>query len=136
VKKPVRIILILAAWAAVTWIFREKLLPVPKPDRNPPPHFRTEKVATTPRDDQPDSPPGAADPAPQPLRADSPQTTGHDDLTEVRGIGPVYQHRLADIGVTTFAQLAACDAASIAEQVEVRESQVREWMDQAREFAR
>ncbi len=118
-KKLVRIILILAVWATVTWIFREKLLPIPRPDPNPPPHFRDE--AATP------APPSIA-----PAESDASDET--EDLTEVRGIGPVYQHRLAEMGVTTLAELATGDPAAIADHVEVSETQVREWMDQARDL--
>ena len=135
-----RILLILAAWAAVTWIFREKLLPLPKPDPSPPPHFRHEDGSTSsvPASiEQRQSPAATAPPLSsaatvftEPTATTSDQ--GMDDLTQVRGIGPVYRHRLAEIGIASFDDLLDGDAAEIAAAIDVNESQVREWIDQAR----
>lgn len=139
-KKLVRILLIIAVWATVTWIFREKLLPVPKPDPSPPPHFRAEPGS------------GAAEPTPSAVTAPAPPEApadpvaktetlfpnypgdAADDLQRVKGIGPVYQHRLADIGITSFDELIAADPAHVAERIDANESQVAEWIDQARQL--
>ena len=58
-----------------------------------------------------------------------------DDLTKVKGIGPVFSARLAGVGVTTFAALAAADAAEIAEAVDAGDSQVEDWISQASHLA-
>lgn len=133
-KRFVRILLVVAAWAGITWIFREKLLPLPKPDPNPLPHFRSQsppplQLAPPLRETSDDDEPEKA-PAPAAAVAVAP-----DDLTEVKGIGPVYQHRLAEIGIFTFADLAGGDAPSIAEKIDVSEGQVQEWIEQASQLA-
>ncbi len=55
-----------------------------------------------------------------------------DDLSEIRGIGPVYQARLEGAGIRTFASLGAADAVQLAERVEVPVSRVQDWIDKAR----
>lgn len=145
VRKFVRILLIIAIWAAVTWVFREKLLPVPKPDERPPPHFRSDPAPVAAGTTTPAPPPAttvdATDAGAPPAAADSgpsaeERPAGGDDLTEVRGIGPVYRHRLAELGITTFAGLAAADIATVAAEIDVAESQVTDWVEQAHELAR
>ena len=63
-----------------------------------------------------------------------------DDLTRIRGLGPMLQNWLAGYGVTRFAQIAAWDDADIARFAgmmgrvghRIREE---EWVDQARLLA-
>ncbi len=50
---------------------------------------------------------------------------------EISGIGPTYSERLAGIGIETVAELAASDAASVAEAAEVTESRAVDWISQA-----
>ncbi|MBT8212351.1 MAG: helix-hairpin-helix domain-containing protein, partial [Acidimicrobiia bacterium] len=52
--------------------------------------------------------------------------------TKVKGIGPVYAGKLADHGITTFVGLAAADATTIAEALDVSPEQVADWSNQAR----
>lgn len=63
-----------------------------------------------------DSAPAAArdpaPPAPAPAAAGSP--TSGDDLTRIKGLGPKLAGLLGDLGVTSFAQIAAWDDAEIA----------------------
>ncbi len=142
-KKSARITLTVVGWAVVTWIFREKLLPLPKPDSSPPPHFRSTggppelRIARSPAGDDGATDAHAGDVAtPQDVPGDEPEApTSGDDLKLVKGIGPVYEHRLAEIGIRSFADLASGNAASIAEAIEVAESLVEEWIDQARGFS-
>ncbi len=124
-KKIVRIVLIIAVWATVTWIFREKLLPMPKPDPAPPPHFRSERGPSS----------GAAtSPAQAGTPAVATSAEDRDDLQEVKGIGPVYEHRLTEIGITNFEELVQADPAQVAERIDVTEAHVLEWIDQARDL--
>ena len=58
-----------------------------------------------------------------------------DDLTAIKGIGPKYAQQLADIGITTFAQLAAADPTSLDAQLDARAA-VDDWVAQAKELAR
>jgi predicted flap endonuclease-1-like 5' DNA nuclease len=81
------------------------MLPTPRVPAEPPPHFRN----TPP---PPDSTP--------------------DDLTLIKGIGPVYANRLGDAGIDTFAGLAAADADGIASATGVAPQVASGWIEQAR----
>lgn len=57
-----------------------------------------------------------------------------DDLTQLEGIGPVYAAKLRERGITTFADLAATDEATLSEIVGApawRRIQYGEWIAQA-----
>ena len=62
-----------------------------------------------------------------------------DDLTRIRGIGPVNARKLADHGVTSFAQIAAWTKADIMAAEAYLEFDGRiereDWMGQARDLA-
>jgi len=105
--------------AAAGWALRERLLPAPAIPDEPPPRFR----GVTP---PPPAPP-ATDPSPSP----APEP---DDLTAIRGIGPVYAERLAAAGITRFAELAAADAAALAAHCGVGPATAAAWIDRAREL--
>jgi hypothetical protein len=89
---------------AAVWALRDKLLPAPAMPDEPPPRFRT----------------GGTGPV-----------AAADDLTEVKGIGPVYAERLADAGITTFVGLANADVAAVAGAASVSEQTARGWLEQA-----
>jgi predicted flap endonuclease-1-like 5' DNA nuclease len=57
-----------------------------------------------------------------------------DDLTGIKGIGPVYAARLAEAGIASFAALATADAADLAEQTDAPEGQVEDWISQAQDL--
>ncbi len=124
-KKFLRLLLFVAIWAAISWRFRDRLLPLPNPDPGPMPHIRHQEHAPH----QKPAPDAAASAPPPPAVASA------DDLTRVKGIGPVYRSRLAGIGVTTFAGLAVADAAGVAAQIGVAESMVEGWRAQAAALA-
>jgi predicted flap endonuclease-1-like 5' DNA nuclease len=107
-KQVLRIGGVVIGLGAAVWALRDKLLPAPEIPEGPPPRFRT--GSTT---------------------ADAPKSAAGDDLTEVKGIGPVYAERLAEAGVTTFATLANADAAAVAGAAGVSESVAASWMEQA-----
>jgi large subunit ribosomal protein L21 len=74
--------------------------------------------------------------APEPATEPAAAATG-DDLTTVKGIGAVSQGRLKEVGVTTFAEIAAWsdeDLDSVAEQIKVSSERMRreDWVGQAR----
>ncbi len=57
-----------------------------------------------------------------------------DDLTELEGIGPVYAAKLRERGITTFADLAATDEATLAELINApawRRVSYADWISQA-----
>ena len=55
-------------------------------------------------------------------------------VEEIKGIGPAYAERLADIGIETVADLAAADAEAVAEGTSVGEKRAATWIDRAGEF--
>lgn len=57
-----------------------------------------------------------------------------DHVTEINGIGPAYGDRLEDAGVETVAELAAADAASLAEETDVAAGRVEGWVESANEY--
>ena len=62
-----------------------------------------------------------------------------DDLTVLKGIGPVVQEKLRALGITTFRDLAAADPERLTEQLKgkqpISKARVRAWTKAAREQA-
>jgi len=69
--------------------------------------------------------------ASQPKAAKAAPAASGDDLTEITGVGPAAAKKLIEAGITTFAQLAAVDAATF-DAVKVKP----EWVAQAAEMAK
>ena len=62
-----------------------------------------------------------------------------DDLTVIKGIGPVAAGQLNEQGITTFAQIAKLsdkDIAKIDEHMPFSADQIRDWREQAKELAK
>ncbi|CDX23195.1 50S ribosomal protein L21 [Mesorhizobium plurifarium] len=62
-----------------------------------------------------------------------------DDLTVIKGIGPVAAKDLAEQGIVTFAQLAKLtdkDVAKIDEHMPFSSDQIKDWREQAKELAK
>ena len=60
-----------------------------------------------------------------------------DDLTKIKGIGPVAKRQLAEQGITQFAQVAALsdeDIARIDEAMPFSAEQISDWREQAKEI--
>jgi large subunit ribosomal protein L21 len=78
----------------------------------------------------------AATPAAAPLFS-APEGAG-DDLTAIKGIGPVAAGQLAEQGITTFAQIAALSDADI-ERIDAAmpfsAEQIGDWREQAKKLA-
>ncbi len=106
IKRLFRLAVLVAFVAAVVWLTRERMLPTPHVPDEPPPHYRS-------------TPP-------------PPQATA-DDLTEVKGIGPVYAARLHELGITSFRALAEVDASSVADSLGVSAETAAGWAKQAQE---
>jgi branched-chain amino acid transport system ATP-binding protein len=85
------------------------------------------------------SPAAAKSARPKPAPA-SVATAVPDDLTLIKGIGPVNARKLAEHGVTTFAQIAAWKKADVVAAEAYLEFDGRiareDWVGQARRFAR
>jgi predicted flap endonuclease-1-like 5' DNA nuclease len=62
-----------------------------------------------------------------------------DDLTVLKGIGPVVQEKLRSLGITTFRDLATADPERLTEQLKgkqpISKATVRAWTEAAREQA-
>jgi len=74
------------------------------------------------------------------LRAefDTYQQTHPDDLTRIKGIGPVYQWKLRDAGFNTYQQLAHADPNQLRRMLDIKNWQrvnVEHWIEQARDWA-
>jgi predicted flap endonuclease-1-like 5' DNA nuclease len=66
------------------------------------------------------------------------QQTHPDDLTVIKGIGPVYQWKLRDAGFNTYKQLSAADPEQLRRMLDVKNWQrvnVESWIHQARDWA-
>jgi predicted flap endonuclease-1-like 5' DNA nuclease len=61
--------------------------------------------------------------------------TSAEDLSAVKGIGPVYKARLIEAGITTFSALAKTSPARLAELAEVGEETAADWAKQASALA-
>ena len=69
-----------------------------------------------------------------PLRAvpdPAPPSPAADDLTEIKGIGPVYAEQLASLGIRSFSDLAAADPERLAASFD-RRAAVSAWIEEAR----
>ena len=94
-----------ALLTTIVWLTREHLLPTPHVSHEPPPHYRS-----TP-------------PLPE---------TDPDDLTAIKGIGPVYADKLHHIGFTTFRALAEARPENVATELSLSSDMVSDWIAQAR----
>ena len=129
-KKLLRLIVTIGVLSAAAYIVRYKLLPPAEPVVIPPPQFR--------RASAPSAPPPPA-PATLPTASVTPIETPADhhaepvdDLKVVKGIGPVFEQRLNDVGISSLGSLVRSDAATVAGQLDVSEAQVADWIRQAR----
>ena len=69
---------------------------------------------------------------------DTYQQTHPDDLTRIKGIGPVYQWKLRDAGFNTYKQLAHADPNQLRRMLDIKNWQrvnVEHWIEQARDWA-
>lgn len=104
--KIFRIAAIMAAVATIIWLTRERLLPTPHVPHEPAPPYRS----------TPPPPPESA----------------LDDLTAIKGVGPVYAAKLTAMGLTTYRGLAETDAQTVADTLGVSLAAVTDWISQAR----
>jgi predicted flap endonuclease-1-like 5' DNA nuclease len=63
------------------------------------------------------------------------EASGSDESVDVlNGIGPAYAERLENAGIETVGELAAADAATLAEDADIAEGRIQGWIDQATEY--
>lgn len=60
---------------------------------------------------------------------------GTDDLTLIKGVGPVYRDRLIASGIHSFPDLASSDPADIAESAETSVATAEGWVQAAQAHA-
>jgi polyhydroxyalkanoate synthase len=58
------------------------------------------------------------------------QSNDETDVEDVDGIGPTYAERLRAAGIETTTDLAAADAATVADAAETTEARAQDWLDQ------
>jgi len=110
----------LAFW----WVPGNQEPQAPSQTRTPPPQ-------ATPQ------PPESARPSRAPESSGTPKSASSGgDLTGIKGIGPAMQTRLTELGITTKADLAAAEPATLTKQLKagravVSESKVRAWIEAA-----
>lgn len=104
IGKLFRLAVLAVLAAAIVWLTREHLLPTPHVSHEPAPHYRS-----TP-------PPPQQDP---------------DDLTDVKGIGPVYAAKLADMGIKSFRGLSEMNPQTLAEALGTSPQTAADWIAQA-----
>jgi predicted flap endonuclease-1-like 5' DNA nuclease len=69
---------------------------------------------------------------------DAYQRAHPDDLTIIKGIGPVYQWKLRDAGFNTYKQLANADPDQLRRMLDIKNWQrvnIAHWIEQARDWA-
>ena len=107
---------------------------LPKHEAAEQPSARPAKSAAESAPSQPAEPAAAKAPEPTPDRPAASDRTP-DDLTVIKGIGPVVQQKLQALGIRTFDDLAAADPETLAEQLKGRQpisqTLVRGWTEAA-----
>ena len=103
-NKIVKAVAMVAGIAAVAWAMRDRFFSIASPKEPEPPRFRV-----VPMSDAGDG----------------------DDLTTIRGIGPVFAARLQESGYLTFASLATADPSALAEAAGVSVDRAEDWAAQA-----
>ena len=66
------------------------------------------------------------------------QRTHPDDLTVIKGIGPIYQWKLRDAGCNSYRQLASADPDQLRRMLDIKNWQqvnIEAWISQARDWA-
>lgn len=105
IRKLFRFAGVVALVSAIIWLTREHLLPAPQVSHEPAPHYRS---TPPPPPDEP------------------------DDLTAIKGIGPVYAGKLADMGIKSFRGLSETAPDAVADHLGTSPETVADWVTQAR----
>jgi len=110
VKKAFRFLGVLAGLGTVIWVMRDRFISLALPREPEPPAFRV---------------------APHPPATTEEQPPQKDDLTIIKGVGPVYAARLESAGIANLAGLGAADAEALAAIVDVPAGRVSDWIEEA-----
>ncbi len=104
IKGLFRFAALLAVVSVVVWLTRERMLPTPHVSHEPPPHYRS-------------TPP--------------PPEVVADDLTEIKGIGPVYATGLNHMGIPSFRALSEAEPKIVAEALGTSVNRATDWIAEA-----
>lgn len=83
--------------------------------------------------DEAEDPAEAADDDSETAAAEVADGDSDEPVQTVKGIGPAYAERLDTVGIETVSELAAADAAAVADGIDVSESRVGGWIERARD---
>jgi predicted flap endonuclease-1-like 5' DNA nuclease len=106
-KKILRFLGVLAGLGTVIWVMRDRFISLALPREPEPPSFRV---------------------APHPPMDEEPLD---EDLTIIKGVGPVYAARLEEAGINSLADLGKADAESLASAIDVPAARVAVWIEEA-----
>jgi predicted flap endonuclease-1-like 5' DNA nuclease len=113
VKKVIRFLGVLAGLGTLIWVMRDRFVSLALPREPEPPAFR---VAPQPEAPTTETPTAAS------IR---------EDLTIIKGIGPVYAARLEDAGIESLGDLASAKADTLSAAINVPAERIRHWIDEA-----
>jgi len=109
VNKLFRYLAVLAGLGTVIWVMRDRFISLALPREPEAPAFRV---------------------APHPTLGGAPSSQ-QDDLTIIKGIGPVYAARLEEAGITSLVGLGDADAKTLAAVINIPADRVGDWIKEA-----
>jgi predicted flap endonuclease-1-like 5' DNA nuclease len=95
------------------------------------PETRTVEVESTDADSESEDHVDADSESEDHVDADSESEDASEDVRTIKGVGPAYGERLAEVGIETVADLAAADPESLAREADLPESRVEDWVGRA-----
>lgn len=133
-KRLARIVAIIGGIVAVIWAMRDRFISVAISREPEPPSFRVHEPAgkIPPPSAEATTRTASTATSEPPVQAAPNTSDGGDDVTEVKGIGPVFAGRLADAGITDVAQLATARPEKVAAAARVALSRAAGWVEAAR----
>lgn len=123
-KRVGQIIGMVGGALAIIWAMRDRFVSIASPREPEPPTFRVVSKTPAPSSNTPTS--SAAQTEGRSIAVDDP-----DDLTQITGVGPVFQRRLMEAGLATFSSIAEADTARVANAAGVPETRAADWITQA-----
>jgi predicted flap endonuclease-1-like 5' DNA nuclease len=91
-----------------------------------------EEAAAT-EDTQSEEATSTEDTQPEDSNSETAAVDNDEPVQTITGIGPAYAERLDTVGIETVGELAAADAALVADGTDVSESRVGDWIERARD---